>query len=47
MNPTLWCAYEKLLKIGENVMPNKAFAETRMKAYEAQKKPSTAQRRRK
>jgi hypothetical protein len=28
-------------------MPNKVFIEARMKNYEAQKKPSTAQRRKK
>lgn len=33
LNPTLWSAYEKLGKLGENVMPNRVFLETRMKSY--------------
>jgi len=33
MNPTLWSAYEKLGKLGENIMPNKIFNEVKMKNY--------------
>lgn len=47
LNPTLWSAYEKLGKLGENMMPNKIFIESKMKAYEAQKKTSTHQRKKK
>jgi tetratricopeptide (TPR) repeat protein len=34
MNPTLWSAYEKLGKLGENIMPNKIFNEVKMKNFE-------------
>lgn len=34
MNPTLWSAYEKLGKLGENIMPNKIFNDIKMKSYE-------------
>ena len=43
LNPTLWSAYEKLGKLGEQVNPGKVFSDTRHKNYEAAalKKPST------
>ena len=34
INPTLWSAYEKLGKLGENIMPNKIFNDTKMKNFE-------------
>jgi tetratricopeptide (TPR) repeat protein len=39
LNPTLWTAYEKLLKMGENVLPNKIFTENKYKLYEKTRKP--------
>jgi hypothetical protein len=49
MNPTLWNAYEKLGKFGENVAPNKIFTEARMRTFESQKKATigTVQKKRK
>ena len=38
-NPTMWSAYEKIGKLGENLMPNKVFVEARMKNLEVNKKP--------
>ena len=35
MNPTLWSAYEKLGKLGQNIMPNKIFNEVKMKNYQS------------
>lgn len=42
-NPTLWSAYEKLGRLGEQVNPTRVFSETRHKNYESisSKKPST------
>jgi hypothetical protein len=40
LNPTLWTAYEKLLKMGENVLPNKIFTENKYKLYEKTRKPT-------
>lgn len=37
-NPTLWSAYEKLGKLGDNVMPNKIFNELKMKSFEVNSK---------
>jgi len=34
LNPTLWCAYEKLLKLGELRDPSEIFASNRFKLYE-------------
>lgn len=39
LNPTMWSAYEKIGKLGENLMPNKVFVEARMKNIEVTKKP--------
>lgn len=33
LNPTLWSAYERLLKMGENILPNKVFTENKFKLY--------------
>ena len=41
LNPTLWTAYEKLLKMGENVLPNNIFTENKYKLYEKTRKPSS------
>ncbi len=41
MNPTLWSAYEKLGKLGENIMPNKIFTEAKMKNFETNYKKTT------
>ena len=38
MNPTLWSAYERLLKMGEDVMPNRVFSTTKFKTVGASKK---------
>lgn len=38
MNPTLWCAYEKLCKMGEQIPANKIFSEVNYKIYEQNKK---------
>jgi hypothetical protein len=40
MNPTLWSAYEKLGKLGENVLPSRIFTDTKMKNYEISNKKS-------
>ncbi len=40
INPTLWSAYEKLGKLGENVQPNKIFTDMKMKNYENTNKKS-------
>lgn len=34
MNPTLWVAYEKIGKLGENVMPNRVFNESKLRHLE-------------
>jgi tetratricopeptide (TPR) repeat protein len=39
INPTLWCAYEKLGKLGENTLPSKVFTDTKMKGHETAKRP--------
>lgn len=31
INPALWVAYEKLVKMGEDIMPNKVFTNNRLK----------------
>jgi tetratricopeptide (TPR) repeat protein len=31
INPTLWVAYEKLVKMGEDIMPNKVFIQSKAK----------------
>lgn len=33
LNPTLWTAYERLLKMGENVTPNRVFIDNKYKLY--------------
>ena len=35
----MWSAYQKLGKLGENLMPNKIFIEGRMKAPQTIRKP--------
>lgn len=42
MNPTLWSAYEKLGRLGDNnIMPNKIFTEAKMKNFEINYKKTT------
>ena len=43
LNPTLWSAYEKIGKLGENIMPNRIFNESKLQTI----KPATGQRKRK
>ena len=38
MNPTMWSAYEKLLKLGELIEPSEVFMQNRFKVYENSRK---------
>lgn len=35
VNPTLWSAYEKLGRLGDNINPGKIFSDIKLKSYEA------------
>jgi hypothetical protein len=34
VNPTLWSAYEKLGRLGDNINPGKVFSDIKLKSYE-------------
>ena len=38
MNPSLWSAYEKLIKLGELLEPSEIFVQNRFKLYENNRK---------
>lgn len=38
MNPSLWSAYEKLIKLGEFYEPSEVFVQNRYEAYENNRK---------
>lgn len=40
LNPSLWIAYEKLCRLGEQVLPNKVFNEVKYRNYENIRKPN-------
>jgi tetratricopeptide (TPR) repeat protein len=33
VNPTLWSAYERLGKLGDNINPGKVFSDIKLKTY--------------
>lgn len=41
LNPTLWIAYEKLCKLGDDIVPSKVFSEVKYKIYENSKKKNS------